>query len=153
MKQLFVTGTLFAWTAVSSTVAWGTTACPGTPHTFHHVVVDKEATCVLAKLYESDAFCLADTNGDDLTQTSFDVEPGAPAVFGLVVTDADFNMEYALTCAAKDGAEARSPKVIFAVGAKGPAQADVSVVSLYGAHGTWQATRNGEDFQVSFASP
>jgi hypothetical protein len=123
-------------TAGAAAFAAGT--CPGEIHVHHTVAVDQSATCVLSKLYEPQKFCLRAAGDTDPTGIPFDVIPGTPATFGMTFFDgADFNMEYGLTCVAKDGAFARSPKVIFTIGADGPGTPVVSLIGRDGGEGAW----------------
>jgi hypothetical protein len=125
--------------------------CASSPHVRHVISVNLAATCVLAKLYEPQAFCLADAEGHELSGSAFDVAPGEPAGFGMIFDgDADFNMEYALTCVAKDGAKAKSPKIIVTIGADGPGTPNVSMVSLYGAEGAWGPVGDEIDLTMQF---
>jgi hypothetical protein len=125
--------------------------CKGKPHTVHTVSVNANATCVLSKLYEPLDFCLADGGGHEIDGIPFSVSPGTPAGFGMIFDDkADFNMEYSLTCVKADGTDVKSPKVIFAIGADGPADPSITVVNLYGALGTWVSTGDGENYSIQF---
>jgi hypothetical protein len=152
---------LFWWTAVVSSlaVAWSaagqpTSSCSGTPHTVHGLqTVGGNATCVLSKLYEPDDFCLVASNGTVLDGVPFPVTPHGSAGWSLIIEDnADFNMEYALTCVLSDGGSAQSPKVVFVVGADGPATPHITVASLYGGRGFWNSTAVGENYTIGFPS-
>ena len=123
----------------------------GASHTTHKIIVNKDATCVLSKTFEQEHFCLIDDKGNDLSGVSFDVAPGTTPVFNLVFDDeTDFNMEYALTCTVNDGNWKQSPKVIFNIGADGPAIPAISTTALYGAQGSWVSTGDGEDYTFTF---
>jgi hypothetical protein len=136
---------------VSIATASAQTVCSTTPHTTHVLTVDASATCVLSKLYEPQDFCLMDGTGMAIEGVPFQVTPGTPVNFGMAFNDqADFNMEYSLTCVKNDGASVKSPKVIFTIGADGPANPEISVVNLYGAQGTWTATGVGENYSIRF---
>jgi hypothetical protein len=129
----------------------GTTGCSGTPHTMNTIAVDKAATCVLSKLYETQSFCLVDASGNEITSQPLQANPGQVTTFGMIFnSDADFNMEYALTCVENNGGSAKSPKVIFTIGASGPAEPDISIVNMYGATGAWQSNDSGESYSISF---
>ncbi len=122
--------------------------CAGAPHVRHAITVNKAASCVLAKLYEPQAFCLVDASGHDLTGAPFAVTPDKPVDFGMLFNDqADFNMEYALTCVASDGGTAMSPKSVISIGADGPGVPHISTVDLYGAHSA--ASSSGDEISVS----
>jgi hypothetical protein len=126
-------------------------ACVGDAHIVHQISVNKPATCVLAKLFEADKFCLKREGDMDVSGQAFSVKPGVPAQFGMKFDNgADFNMEYAFTCVVDDGAPMKSPKVIVTIGAKGPADPDVSAVELYGAKATWQFQGSSEAYQLEF---
>jgi hypothetical protein len=128
-------------------------ACTGTAHTLHVITTNKNASCVLSKLFETQEFCIVDASGKEISGVAFNVTPAAPTSFGMILSDdgaADFNMEYALTCVSSDGNVVQSPKVMFTIGADGPADPNVSVVNLYGAKGAWQATGAGENYSLTF---
>jgi hypothetical protein len=136
---------------LSTATASAQTVCSNTPHTTHVLTVNANATCVLSKLYEPQDFCLMDANGMTIDGIPFQVSPGTPANFGMAFdNNADFNMEYSLTCVKNDGTDVKSPKVIFNIGADGPANPAISVVNLYGAQGTWTATGVGENYSIQF---
>jgi hypothetical protein len=125
--------------------------CTGDPHTVHEIAVNKAATCVLSKLYEPQIFCLTDKTGKDIDGAPFSVTPGQSVMFAMIFGDgADFNMEYALTCVESGGSFSKSPKVIFTIGANGPADPNVSIVNLYGAQGSFVTTGEGENYTISF---
>lgn len=127
--------------------------CSGPSHTIHHVgVAGRSATCVLTGLYESSSFCLVDVSGHRMEQVPFTVQPGGPQVrWDLKFDDqADFNMEYALTCVSMDGNSAQSPKTVFIIGANGPATPCIRVLGLYGAEGNWTSNGDGEDYWAEF---
>jgi hypothetical protein len=137
--------------ALSITAASAQTVCSTAPHTTHVLTVNSNATCVLSKLYEPQDFCLMDGSGTEIDGTPFVVTAGTPFNFGMAFgDDADFNMEYSLTCVKNDGSSVMTPKVIFAIGANGPANPAISVVNLYGAVGTWTATGVGENYSIQF---
>ena len=146
-------GIQFSFLLFSSSiaVASGQTVCSSAPHTTHVLTVSSQATCVLSKLYEPQDFCLMDGSGVEIDEIPFEVSPTTPANFGMVIgSGADFNMEYSLTCVKDDGTDVMSPKVIFDIGADGPANPAISVVNLYGAQGTWTSTGDGENYSVQF---
>jgi hypothetical protein len=106
---------------------------------------------VLSKLFETERFCLVDGEGKNIEGNPIKVAPGRDASFGMIFySGADFNMEYALTCVADDGGSVKSPKIIFSIGADGPAEPAISTVNLYGARGTWEATDSGENYTLTF---
>jgi hypothetical protein len=150
MAKTKIIFTLALWLLATPAFAKTKLDCSGTPHTVHLLSTNKNATCVLSRLYEPEDFCLVGASGNDISGTSFAVSPGAEVKFGMIFDgDADFNMEYALTCVLS-GSDTRSPKVIFMIGADGPADPDISVINLYGAKGSWQATGLGENYTLIF---
>jgi len=151
MRYVHQVGLVLLFGILGETAAFAGSNCTADTHTMHQVTVDKDATCVLSKLYEPDAFCLVDDAGNEISGVNIAVAAGVPFNYGLVLGDGvDFNMEYGLTCVENDGAYARSPKAIFAIGAGSAANPEISVVNLNGATGTWSSTHNGENYSVQF---
>ena len=134
-----------------SALAMSKLECRGTPHTTHVISTNQDATCVLSKLYEPAHFCLTDAKGKNISGIPFTVTSAQGGNFGMIFdANTDFNMEYALTCVANDNGYQKSPKVIFTIGADGPADPNISVINLYGAEGTWTATGVGENYSLTF---
>jgi hypothetical protein len=142
---------LFFLGASSIAMAATQTVCSDSAHTTHVLTVNANATCVLSKLYEPQDFCLMDGSGNAIDGVPFEATAAAPVSFGMSLgDDADFNMEYSLTCVKDDGTYQNTPKVIFDIGANGPADPSISVVNLYGAQGTWVSTGDGENYSIQF---
>jgi hypothetical protein len=118
----------------------------------HTISTNKKVTCVLAKLYEPERYCLVDANGQEIGGKSFEVVPGTDQKFGMSLrSGATFDMEYALTCVASDSdGSGNAAKVIFDIGASGPAIPEISIVNLNGAEGTWKSTGGGENYFLNF---
>jgi hypothetical protein len=144
---------------LSSIIISVNSTCVGTPHTQHTISVNSTATCVLAKLFEPQSFCLVDIKGNDMIDP-FDVSPEADVTFSMIfnswfrsrrvaVPFPDFNMEYALTCVQKN-VSIPSPKVIFSIGANGIADPRIETINLYGAKGYWNSNGDGEDYVAEF---
>ena len=150
MRIFLVTAGLFSLAGLN--VARAEEAqCAGAAHLQHTITVNRDATCVLSKLFEPNAFCLTIGESGEASSVPFAVTVGAAATFQMTFNaQADFNMVYALTCVAQDGALARSPKVIFTIGANGPGDPDISALARYGAVGTWNAAGDRVDFVAHF---
>ena len=135
----------------STIMALSNSKCDGEAHTSHKIIVNKNATCVLPRLYEPENFCISDSDGNDITGQPLNVAPNQDMTFLLYVnSNADFNVEYALTCTLNDGLSAQSPKAVFIIGANGPADPNVTLVPLYGAKATWQSADGVESYSFSF---
>lgn len=119
-------------------------------HTWHRVTSNSSAKCELGKSFEQEDFTLVSSDLKPLV--AFNVSSSQPARFGLTFTDAaDFNLVFTLTCIRADGQFAKSPKVVFVIGADGPADPDIRVLNYYGAGGAWKVVPGvGEDFFLTF---
>jgi hypothetical protein len=130
--------------------------CKGAAHTIHYISVGNNSgtgTCVLSALYGGATFCLVDADGTRLEGRPFALRPppSEPVRWDLKVgPHATFNVEYALTCVADDGQSALSPKLMFLIGADGPAEPDVHIVGLHNASGAWISNGQGENYTAFF---
>ena len=139
---------MLAVASVLSQSAWA--VCSREPHLNHTITVKQDATCELAKLYESQLFCLLDSDGNELNGP-FVVTAGKTFNFGMSYREgADFNMKYALTCVLIDKKTSRSPTVGFTVGSIKPGVASINKHEYDGAVGQAKVKGRVMSFDMDF---
>ncbi len=116
-------------------------------HTWHNVSANSSAFCQLAPVLDQD-FGFVDQN--KLLITNFSLAALQNYTYGLKIGEkTSFDLLYTLACRKADGSQQNTPRVVFVVGAKGPAQPDISTLNYNGAVGTWQTVPGiGENFEI-----
>ncbi len=121
-----------------------------TPHTYHNVTVNDDAECQFSHIFENNFYFVDLSTNNPVNK--FSLSASGIFEYGFVITNkTTFNLLYGLTCVQNDNQTEQSPKVMFVIGANGPAQPNINIFGYYGAKGTYEIVPGvGENYQVIF---